>query len=207
MLIPYPRQHADGWRVPAEGFDCESAVAAERSHPRRRTCLSVASRESAFYYGTLVPVVVGSRIGPALGSGSIADVILDAGRMPSAGTKSRAVLAARSVRDATVLAAIRAHTGATALPHSAIHVYRVELAPFHSAPVAVYEEICRRGPLGFGVQPLVREYWHPTGLWYLQEALARELIVLEEVPAATEADCRIARWIHYSDDCERAESL
>lgn len=205
MLISYPRQHADGWRVPAEGFDCESAVTAERSHPRRRTCLSVASRESAFYYGTLAPVVVGSRIGPALGSGSIADVILDAGRMPSAGTKSRAVLAARSVRDATVLAAIRAHTNVPR--HSAIHVYRVELAPFHSAPTAVYEEICRRGLLGFSVEPLVREYWHPTGLWYLQEALAQELIVLEEVPAASEADCLIARWIHYSDDCERAESL
>jgi hypothetical protein len=201
------RQFANGWRVRADSFDCELSVAAQRSHPRRRTNLSVASRKTVFYYGTATPAVVGSRIRADPGSGSIADALLDVGRMPSAGTKRAAVLAARSIRDATVIAAVRAYTGTTVLPHSAIHVYRVELAPFHSAPVAVYEEIRRRVALGYSIELLLREYWRPTGLWHLQEALAPELIVLEEVPAASEADCFIAHWTHYSDDCDRAELL
>jgi hypothetical protein len=88
----------------------------------------------------------------------------------------------------TVIATIRAHTGMV-LPHSAIHVYRVDLRPLRCAPVAVYEEICRRAPLGFALERLLREYWQPTGVWHLREALARELIVLEEAPAASDAEC------------------
>lgn len=37
-------------------------------------------------------------------------------------------------------------------------------------------------------EPPIRDYWEPTGIWYVQEILATSLSILEEVPAISERD-------------------
>jgi hypothetical protein len=46
----------------------------------------------------------------------------------------------------------------------------VSLVQFHVAPLSILEEIERRMTEGVAVGVLVREYWAPTGTWYLERA-------------------------------------
>jgi hypothetical protein len=117
------------------------------------------------------------------------------------------VWAAATITDATAIAAIRAYTPSTPIPHSAIRVYKVRLGCFHTAPVAVIVQICARLKAGAPVEGLVREYWAPAGRWLLNELLAPSFTVLNEVPAASERDTYLPRWVHYNEDCERAQLL
>jgi hypothetical protein len=86
----------------------------------------------------------------------------DFGAQPSGG--------ASSVREATAIAAIHAYRVSRHIPQSAIRVYRVSLVRFHVAPLSILEEIERRMTEGVAVGVLVREYWAPTGTWYLERA-------------------------------------
>ena len=107
------------------------------------------------------------------------------------------------------MAAIRSYSRSTPVPHEAIRVYRAQLVPFHIGPVAIIRELQNRLAAGRAAQvgPIIREYWEPTGIWYLQEVLAPSLTVLEEVPATTERDIYKLRWVQYNQDCERAQVL
>ena len=137
-----------------------------------------------------------------------AEACLDVGRSEGAGLRSKAVWAAPSIRDATAIAAIRAYSRTAPVPHEAIHVYRVDLKPFHAGPVALIEELRFRLEAGAGdLQPLARHYWAPTGIWHVQEFIAPSMTILEEVPAATERDVYIRRWVQYNLDRERAVAL
>lgn len=93
------------------------------------------------------------------------------------------------------------------LPHSAIRVYKVRLACFHKAPFAIITRIGECLKSGVAVEGLVREYWAPTGQWRLNELLAPSFTVLEEVSAASERDTYLPRWVHFNEDCERAQFL
>jgi hypothetical protein len=139
-----------------------------------------------------------------------AEALLDAGGPPSTAPRSTAVRAASSIQDATAIAAIYSYSRTAPVPHDAIHVYRVQLVPFHVGPVALIDELQGRLAAGTGAvvcEPLIREYWEPTGTWYVQEILARSLTILEEVPATSERDVYVPRWVHYCRDGERARSL
>jgi hypothetical protein len=162
-----------------------------------------------FYYGTLRSVTQGETIASGLSAPADADVTLDAGRQPSTVCRCMTVSAASSIKEATAIAAIRSYSNSAPVPHAAIHVYRVQLVPIHIGPVAIIGELQSRLATGRGaqVEPAIREYWEPTGIWYLQEVLAPSLTVLEEVPATTERDVYKFRWVQYNQDCERAQFL
>jgi hypothetical protein len=94
------------------------------------------------------------------------------------------------------------------VPHEAIHVYRVDLQPFHVGPVAIIDELRARLEAGAGsLALLVRHYWERTGMWHIQEVVAPSMTVLKEVPAATERDIYIRRWVQYNLDPEQAAAL
>jgi len=159
------------------------------------------------YHGTIGPVELESSI---VSSARVeAESILGRGTHPSAVPRSEAVWAASSIRDATAIAAIRSYSRSAPIPHAYIHVYQVQLVPFHAGPVAVIEELQSRLLAGrqASLEPLIREYWEPMGTWNLQEILAASLTVLKEVPATTEREVYVRRWVHYNQDCERAQSL
>jgi hypothetical protein len=159
-----------------------------------------------FYYGTLAPLPPGATRGPMFSRYRRADAILDAVRPAGAGLRTTAVSAATSVKDATAIAAIRSYSAATynpflpVDPYSAIHVYRVELVPFHSAPVALLEELQDRLIMGGTHEALVQEYWEPTVGWRLREVLATSFTVVEKLAASTERDTYLRRWVHYNLD-------
>lgn len=159
------------------------------------------------YFGTTRTLILGMTIGPQPTPYSAAKVVLDTARPPGVRLRSAAVWAAGSIREATAIAAIRAYSPRAATPHSAIRVYRVLLEPFHVAPVVVLEELQRRVVAHSQVQPLIREYWEPTGSWQLNEILAPSLTVTEEVTPASEAETYIPRWVRYNEDRSRARSL
>jgi len=146
---------------------------------------------------------------PGASARADAEAILDASRQSGTVYRSMTVAAAASIKDATAIAAVRSYSRSAPVPHEAIHVYRVQLVPLHVGPVAIIVELQNRLAAGRAAQvgPVIREYWEPTGLWYLQEVLAPSLTVLEEVPAATERDVYKLRWVHYNQDCERAQFL
>jgi hypothetical protein len=162
-----------------------------------------------FYYGTISAVTPGTAIVPGASTRTDAEATLDAGRQSGAVCRNLTVSAASSITDATAIAAIRSYSRSAPVPHAAIRVYRVQLVPLHIGPVAVISELQNRLAAGRAAQvgPVVQEYWEPTGTWYLQEVLAPCLTVLEETPAATERDIYKLRWVHYNQDCERAQFL
>lgn len=162
-----------------------------------------------FFLGTLDQFLPRTALGPAPTSDREAELRVDAGRPAAAGLRSTAVWAAGSIRDATAIAAIHAYTPSTAIPHEAIRVYRVDLAPFHVGPLVLIEEIRRRLAEGRSesIEALIREYWAPTGTWHIQEVIAPSLTILEEVPATSERDVYVRRWVQYNLDRERAEAL
>ena len=162
-----------------------------------------------YYWGTLVQVAIGVVIQPSpVDAKRSAETRLDVGRPEGARLRSQAVWAAPSVRDATAIAAIRAYSRTAPVPHEALRVYRVELQPFHTGPVAIIDELLARLETGAAsLEPLVRQYWQPTVTWHIQELIAPSMTVLEEVPAATERDVYIRRWVHYNQDRERAAAL
>lgn len=162
-----------------------------------------------FFLGTLNQFLPRTALSPGSTSDSEAGLRLDAVRPATAGLRSTAVWAAGSIRDATAIAAIRAYSPSTAIPYEAIRVYRVEITPFHAGPLAVIEEIRRRLAVGRSesIEALTREYWEPTGTWHIQEMIAPSLTVLEEVPATSERDVYVRRWVEYNLDRERAETL
>ena len=162
-----------------------------------------------FYYGTLSSVTPGTTITPGSPARTDAEVTLDAGRQPSTVCRCMTVSAASSIKEATAIAAIRSYSRSAPVPHAAIRVYRVQLVPIHIGPVAIIGELRNRLATGRGAEldPVIREYWEPTGLWYLHEVLAPSLTALEEVPATTEGDVYKLRWVHYNQDCERAQFL
>lgn len=159
-----------------------------------------------FYYGTLTALTPRATLGPQSSADRAADAHLDAARPIPAGRRSAAVTAAGSVRDATVIAILRSGQPDTIAP-AAIRVYKVQLEPFHAGPLALVEELCRRMQAGAPVEPLIREYWEPTGIWHLTEVLALSLTVVEEVPPASEREVYVPRWVLYQRDCDRAQLL
>lgn len=162
-----------------------------------------------FYYGTLRSVTLGATIAPGPSERTDADVLIDAARQAGSAGRYTTVPAASSIKDATALAAIRSYSHSAPVPHAAIRVYRVQLVPIHIGPVALIGELQNRLATGRGaeVEPVTREYWKPTGIWYLQEVLAPFVTVLEEVPATTERDVYKLRWVQYNQDCARAQFL
>ena len=162
----------------------------------------------AFYYGTNGTVAPGTMLGPRSPDVPVM-AALDARRPSGVGDRSTAAWAAASIKDATAIAAIRCYSRAAPVPHEAIHVYRVQLSPFHAGPLAVITELRDRldGAPESPVEALIQQYWRPTGIWHLRELLAASLTVLEEVPATSECDVYIRRWVHYNQDLERARTL
>lgn len=164
---------------------------------------------TSFYYGTIGTLPSGALIGRVPTAVSHAEQALDLGRTPAVGLRSMAVSAASSVLDATAIAAIRCYSPSKPLAHEAIHVYRVRLAHFHLGPVAILEEVEDR--LQSRSQPtldsLISEYWTPTSGWHLNEILAASMSILEEVPATSERDTYIRRWVQYNQDRLRAKAL
>ena len=162
-----------------------------------------------FYYGTMSPVTPGATVAPGPSARTDAEAALDGGRQPGTVGRYMTVSASSSIKDATAVAAIRSYSRSAPVHHEGIHVYRVQLVPFHIGPVAIIGELQNRLAAGRAaqVEPIIREYWEPTGMWYLQEVLAPSLTVLEEVPAATERDVYKLRWVLYNQDCERAQFL
>jgi hypothetical protein len=160
-----------------------------------------------FYYGTEMSLATGATVDPETSAYSRAYAALDAGRPATSGLRAGSVWAAMSIKDATAIAAIRSYVRSTPKPHSLIRVYRVELVPFHAAPLAILAELQSRLATGTPFHPLVREYWEPTGVWHLMEALAPTLTVMEVVTPATEADIHTRRWLHYNRDCKRAAAF
>jgi hypothetical protein len=169
----------------------------------------MAASVTEFYYGTMSAVTPGAAIVPGTSARADAEAALDAGRQSGSVCRNLTVWAASSIKDATAIAAIRSYSRSAPVPHAAIRVYRVQLVPLHIGPVAVIGELQNRLAAGKEAQvgPVIREYWEPTGTWYLQEVLAPRLTVLEEIPAATERDVYILRWVQYNQDCERAQFL
>lgn len=117
--------------------------------------------------------------------------------------------AALSIQDATAIAAIWSYSRTAPVPHEAIRVYRVEIEPFHIGPVAIIAELRAQLETGgaMSLDLLVRQYWEPTGIWHVQEVLAPSMTVLQQVPAATERDIYIRRWVQYNQDRERVAAL
>lgn len=162
-----------------------------------------------FFHGTINPLLPGTTLGRGAVSETESDPWLDTARPAGTAPRSGAIWAARSVRDATAMAAIRAYSPKAAIPHEAIRVYRVELAPSHTGPLAVIQELQRRPQGGRieAVQALIREYWKPTGTWHIQEVIASSLTILEEVSSTSERDVYVRRWVQYNQDRARAEAL
>ena len=165
--------------------------------------------KSEFYTGGTVDAVAGNTIIGPLPWRPDAERTLDGGRTATMGLRSPAVWATSSIRDATAIAAIRAHLRSRPVPYDAIHIYRVWLVPFHIGPVAVIDVLHERleSAGGAPIEPLIREYWNPTGTWHLLEILAESLTILEELPTISERDIYMRRWVHYNLDRERAEPL
>jgi hypothetical protein len=161
-----------------------------------------------YYWGSLAQVAGGVTRAPDPIIAGSPEACLDVGRSEGVGLRSRAVWAASSIRDATAIAAIRSYSRTVPVPHEAIHVYRVDLHPFHLGPVGILDEVRARLETAAGnLELLVRQYWEPTGTWHIQEFLAPSMKILEEVPAATERDVYIRRWVQYNLDRERAAAL
>ena len=161
-----------------------------------------------YYWGTLARVTAGAALTlDPIVAGS-AEACLDVGRSEGSRLRSKAVWAASSIRDATAIAAIRSYSRTALVPHEEIHVYRVDLQPFHAGPIAIIDELRARLETGAeGLALLVRHYWESTGIWHIQELVGPSMTVLEEVPAATERDIYIRRWVQYNLDRERASAL
>lgn len=162
-----------------------------------------------FFYGTVSAVTPGAAIVPVPSTYTDAESTLDAGRQSGTFSRWMTVSAASSIKDATAIAAIRSYSRSAPVPHTAIRVYRAQLVPFHIGPVAIIGELQNRLTAGrtAQIEPVIREYWKPTGIWHLQEVLAPSLTVLEEVPAAPERDIYKLRWVQYNLDRERAQFL
>ena len=60
---------------------------------------------------------------------------------------------------------------------------------------------------GAAIEPLIHEYWRPTGVWNLLEVLAESLTILGKLPTASERGIYVRRWVHYNLDRARAEAL
>lgn len=164
---------------------------------------------TCFYHATVSPVSDGTTLDRGSMRCAAAIALLDAHRPLGMLPRSTSVWAASSIRDATALAAIHSHSRTAPVAHERIRVYRVELTPFHMGPLAVIDELQARleAASAATIEPLVAEYWAPSGAWHVQELLTHSLTVLEEVPAASERDIYIHRWVHYHQDRERAQSL
>jgi hypothetical protein len=163
-----------------------------------------------YYYGTIGPAMPGATIAPGYCGWADAEALLNASGPPNGPCRSTAVRAASSKPDAAAIAAIYSYSRTEPVPHDAIHVYRVQLAPFHIGPVALIDELQNRlaavGGAGL-CEALIREYWEPTGIWHVREVLAPSLTILEEVPATSERDVYLRRWVHFNLDGERARAL
>jgi hypothetical protein len=146
------------------------------------------------YYGSAAPLAPGTGL-----SG-------DPARAGLTGLErwAAAVVVAWSIRDATVIAAVRFEHEVTAVPAPALRIYRVDAMPFHSGPLAVIQELYRRGVPHDG---LVREYWAPSDGWHIQEVLVPSLVVLEEVEPLSQREIYVPRWVLYRQDAERAQAL
>jgi hypothetical protein len=150
-------------------------------------------RSATLYFGTTLPLVQGM--------GLAGDP--DRGALSGLERWAAAVVVAWSVRDATVIAAVRFEHEADA-PVRPLRIYRVEAMPFHAGPLAVVEELRRRGAPH---ESLVREYWSPSDGWHIQEVLAPSLVVLEEMAPVSQREIYVPRWVLYRQDTERARAL
>jgi hypothetical protein len=156
---------------------------------------------------------LGSRTGPeGLFYGTVHALPLGAGFAPPVDPlwidgmerRTEAVPVAASIRDATVIAAVRFVNELAASPAVRLRVYRVDAMPFHAGPLAVIERLRQ---CGGGSAELIREYWSPSGVWHLKEMLVSSLVVVEEVPPASDRDVYVPRWVLYREDSERAGLL
>ncbi|MBS0418650.1 MAG: hypothetical protein JSR66_13135 [Proteobacteria bacterium] len=154
------------------------------------------------YYGTINSLAVGSSKGAGASSYPHADKALDAAS-PYGVLRSGAVFVAGSIIEATAFAAAQFRVP----NHSTLHVYRIDMTPLHSAPMAIVHELEKRVAGGGAIAQLVREYWKPTGKWHFTEILGTGFTIIEEVPAASEADTYTLRYIQYGLDQDRAKSL
>jgi hypothetical protein len=145
--------------------------------------------------------------GTQLDANVIEEPAIDAAWPTDMQSRVGAVAVAASVRDATVIGAIRFERGRESPSLSWLHVYRVQAVPFHAGPLAVLRELGRRVRTGGSLESLVRQYWQPTGVWYIREVLVRSLVVIEEVPPASDRDAYVPRWVLYREDNERARAL
>lgn len=147
----------------------------------------------------------------ALGVGLSVDpqlaATLDEGRSPATPRRSASVAVGASLRDATVIAAIRGDESEVAGGASPVRFYRVHVVPTHTAPLAILEELRERMQAGGALDPLIREYWQPTGVWHIKEVLAGSLLVIAQVPAVSDREAYVPRWVLYRADRERARSF
>lgn len=174
----------------------------------RERDLASQAPQADLHYGTTRQLPGGTRLDAELAAHPGLDEAFAAG--PAAGGMEQRVSAvpvALGVRNATAIASIRLERGWTAEAPPRFYVYRVLGEPFHVGPLAVVEELCRRVQTGGPLESLVREYWKPTGIWYIQEVLVSSLVVIEEVPPASEREIYIPRWVLYREDLERAQML
>lgn len=161
-----------------------------------------------YYSGTLLQATLGSMVEPSPSVHGSAEARLDVDRSDRMGLRAKAVWAASSVRDATAIAVIRASSRTALVPHEALGVCRVDLQPFHIGPVAIIDELRLRLETGTDrLEQLVRQYWTPAATWHIREIIARSMTVLEGVPAESERDVYIRRWVHYNEDRARAAAL
>ena len=160
-----------------------------------------------FYHGTVTALAIGATVQRDSSACTPVDTALDAGRPAGAVRRSGSVSAAMSPEDATAIAAIRAYSRTAPVPHCDLRLYRVQLVPWHEAPLAVLEELECRLATGTDPKPLIREYWQPTGEWRLKEVLTPSFTVVEAVTPASEAGIRVRRWMDYGKDRDRAHAF
>jgi hypothetical protein len=115
-----------------------------------------------------------------------------------------ALVAAWSIRDAVVIAAVRFEQQLASGPTPQLYMYRVEALPFHTGPLAVIEELHRRD---LPHEELIREYWAPSGGWHTYEVLTSSLVVVEEVALLRKQEIYVPLWVLYRQDAERARKL
>ena len=160
-----------------------------------------------FFHGSLRALDVGAVVGAEVRTHDPLDPLLDASRALEHGQRGRAIWVAASIVEATAIAAIQHYPAR--VPPEAIFVYRVRLIPFHSGPVALRDAL-RALPEPGSVDAqarLIDEYWHPSGQWWVREVLTPSMRVLEQVPAASEREIYLTRWVRYNQDRERARGV
>jgi hypothetical protein len=195
-------------------LDCDFVKSADSVRPgglaaviAREREVALRARRGDLYLGTSRSLSAGAKLVAEPTVEVEVHAALDAERPAGMQARAAAVAVAASIRDATVIAAIRLDCEPSGNGSSQVRVYRVQAESFHAGALAIIEELRQRIRDGRPFEALVREYWTPTGDWHLQEVLVPVLTVIEEVPPASERERYVPRWILYREDGERAQRL